>query len=254
LRMEDGVAAGPFRLRPAASGPRGPVVQTNPIGRSQSRKTKPILGGAGWAGPRRAWDAGENMPNEPNSRPRRTGRGSETGGDGAKQTQFAADRMPHYSTVLSFQYSSPTTIVPNEPNSRAGKAIAEPNRAKRSQFHQSAGAPEDEIRKTNPICSPGHRARGEGGVRLCQTKPNLGKLGYLGEGTWNPVVPNKANWAGRPGSPGQKCAKRTQICDRAGKAPGPPEGPVVQTNPICPTGPTTLGDPYNSLAVLGGCR
>jgi hypothetical protein len=87
--IEDRVAAGPSRLRPAASGPRGPVVQTNPIRRSQSCKTvqtKPIAGYTRWVGPHGA--RGETCKTKPI--PGHAARDEAWGmrGNRAKQTQF----------------------------------------------------------------------------------------------------------------------------------------------------------------------
>jgi hypothetical protein len=71
-----------------------------------------------------------------------------------------------YSTILSFHHSRPVPIVQNEPN-------------------------------FVPPQAAGRR-------RLCRTKPNLGRLGYVGKavGVWGVV------------RPGVKRAKRTQFGDR----------------------------------------
>jgi hypothetical protein len=109
------ICGGTPALRPVASDPRGPVVQTNPIGRSQSCKTKPIPGGTGWDGATGAWDAGQSCKTRPIS-PAGTGR--------ARRGAARWAQVPHPSTIPSFQDS-----------------IAGP-------------APEGESCKTNPICEP----------------------------------------------------------------------------------------------------
>jgi hypothetical protein len=83
------------------------------------------------------------------------------------------------------------------------------------------------------------------GERLCQTKPNVGKLGYIGDGKCGYCGAKHAKRTQFGGSPpGTECAKQTQF-GRSAKARrakcskrsqlrlvGPPTGLLVQTNPI----------------------
>jgi len=123
-------------------------------------------------------------------------------------------------------------IVRNEANFPGGPGIRHSKCAKRTQFRRSAMVPEDEMRKTNPIrwsqmCKtkpiPGYAGAAALG-QSCETKPNLGELGYLGDGAWQegPNAQNEPNLpggAGRPpprldppASPRQAdCAKRSQF-------------------------------------------
>jgi hypothetical protein len=83
--------------------------------------------------------------------------------------------------------------------------------------------PGDQSRQTKPIsrlrisdCGFGTdlppRARAS---RSCKTKPNLGRMGYLGDGPWEQhIVQNEANFSGRPGRRKAKCAKRSQFGQR----------------------------------------
>jgi hypothetical protein len=89
-------------------------------------------------------------PNKPNF-------GERTGwaqGPLYKQTQFAAERIPHHFTVLSFQYSNPTAIVPNKPN--FGKLVG---------WAQGAAV------QTKPI--PGDGGAGPGVESIVRNKANF---------------------------------------------------------------------------------
>jgi hypothetical protein len=140
-----------------------------------------------------------------------------SGGGCAKQTQFPAHKISQHSTTISFHRPSPTPIVQNEANFR------EPT--------------------------------GRAGVRLCKTKPNLGRMGYLEEGEpgksqwcrtnqipggvgWNGVqrCRTRSNCATSPRCPASGNKANSSITDSGGPAVrrlGLP-GPVVQTNPIQP--------------------
>jgi hypothetical protein len=85
--------------------------------KSRLCETKPNLGGLGQVGKGghrvRGGFAGKwNVRNEPNSRRRRVGRGPNV----QNEPNFAepAGRIPHHSTVPSFQYSNPIPIMQNE--------------------------------------------------------------------------------------------------------------------------------------------
>ncbi len=159
-----------------------------PVG--PNMRNEPSLGQPGWDG---AWDRGPFVRNEAKlgmagvcgqrqslcvgqlrqtvERAKRTQfRGADRpGGSWNKQTQFAAGRILHHSTLPSFQYSNPRPIMQNEPNSRRGRA------------GPSLGD-EGRLCKTNPI-SGSRPARGIPSIplfyystipvrcRLCKTKP-----------------------------------------------------------------------------------
>jgi hypothetical protein len=140
-----------------------------------------------------------------------------SGGGCAKQTQFPGHRISQHSTTLSFHRPNPTPIVQNEANFR------EPT--------------------------------GRAGGRVCKTKPNLGRMGYLEEGEpgksqwcrtnpipggvgWNGVqrCRTRSNCATSPRCPASGNKANSSITDSGGPAVrrlGLP-GPVVQTNPIQP--------------------
>jgi hypothetical protein len=128
--------------------------------------------------------------------------------------------------------------APNKPNSRPGLV---------------GRGPMDVVQTNqNPAAMPMRRSAFLGG-RLCQTKPNSGRMGYLGNGTLGkcakqtqfrpakPVVQTKPI-PGSGGDPGQivrnepslsiaDCGFRTAL--RRDAACGPPaQRPAVQTNPI----------------------
>jgi hypothetical protein len=110
----------------------------------------------------------------------------------AKQTQFRPGMWPrnlHHSSIPLFHHSSPIPIAPNKLN------LARAKRAKQTQFGQSAKAPADEI---------------------CETKPNLGRMGHLGD-----TVPGRGRWRQTNPIWWVKCAKRTQFPARTGGT-GPP--------------------------------
>ncbi len=134
------------------------------------------------------------VQNEPNFRPCRAGRGHRgrgARGNRAKRTQFArwgrAGRGPGG--------GGRGANAQNEPNlARAGpgrdgrKTQNEPN------FRPVGPDPEGRLCKTKPICPPR-----PGGLpsplpnRLCKTKPNLGRMGYLGGASGRHIMRNEAN-------------------------------------------------------------
>jgi hypothetical protein len=157
--------------RDAPCGPpgHGPVVQTNPIGRSESCETNPISPGG--TGPAGAWDAkrmcktnpichpprwdqrDRSRETKPISPPEGVGREpvlslpkerptrEEPRADRAKRTQFPAFRRSRRPTVPGFHHSNPRLIMRNKAKLgragasggwRAGKADC----AKRSQFRK----------------------------------------------------------------------------------------------------------------------
>ncbi len=172
---------------------RGAIVQNEPnLARpEQSRastgegcKTNPISGGAGR-------DEG-CCTNKPNScHPADPEIGVPGRANRAKRTQFArwgrAGRGPGG--------GGRGANAQNEPNlARAGpgrdgrKTQNEPN------FRPVGPDPEGRLCKTKPICPPR-----PGGLpsplpnRLCKTKPNLGRMGYLGGASGRHIVRNEAN-------------------------------------------------------------
>jgi len=83
----------------------------------------------------------------------------------------------------------------NEPNWGRGRGTDATDGAKRTQFPRP--------------CRVGRGLGDEGRVR--ETKPNLGGMGYLGDGaSGRPIVQNEPNLAGRLGPRRQKCAERNQ--------------------------------------------
>jgi hypothetical protein len=68
-------------------------------------------------------------------------------------------------------------------------------------------------RQTNPIAASARWGKaGEALVRLCETKPNVGKVGYLGEGTRGSLLcKTNPTWPGWPVLRRAECAKRTQF-------------------------------------------
>jgi hypothetical protein len=112
------------------------------------------------------------------------------------------------------------------------------NRAKQTQFARRGGTcgtgTVGQSCKTKPISpdeQPGGRPykqsqfRAPAGTRgrLCQTNPNLGEPGYLGESAagsllckTNPIL------AGQPGRGRVECAKQTQFATRFGRQPAGP--------------------------------
>jgi hypothetical protein len=114
-------------------------------------------------------------------------------------------------------------IVQNEPNSRRCRVgrgrrgvVRRRNAQNEANCQRAARVAESEACKTNPIW------RGQ----MCETKPNLGRLGYLGDGVW-----------------GAYCAKRSQFGPAGpggrrpgGRDPGPwNAGQMYKTNPISPS-------------------
>jgi hypothetical protein len=133
------------------------------------------------------------MSNKANSRRRRVGRGRRDAGRGANVQNEA-----------------------NWPPGRCRAPDAQPSIGSR------AASTKSRLCKTNPI-SGNWPARGIPIIprfhyssipircRLCETKPNLGRMGYLGDGAWGPIAQNEANF-GEPGWDRRaKCAKRTQF-------------------------------------------
>jgi len=138
---------------------QGPVVQTNPIGRSESCKTNPIPGGAGWDGARGAWDVGANAQNEANFGRSFKGKVSSVksgkpGKPGVESSYFKLytwvpkRRIPRLGGPfkLSAERRPPRAIVQNEPNFPAGPEGTGPGdagwevyRAKQTQFSDAAG-------------------------------------------------------------------------------------------------------------------
>jgi hypothetical protein len=129
--------------------------------------------------------------------------------------------------------------------------------------------------QNEPNLRRGPVGRGPTGVgrgELCETKPNLGKLGYPEDVTrGGPVVQNEANFPKR----GTEAVSRLRIADwelRIGNRPAtkrpcgsgtPAEGPVAQTNPIGrnesyetkpigPPGRCRVGRPTHSLSLRAG--
>jgi len=97
-------------LRPAASGLRGAVVQTNPIGRSQSCETNPIFPAASGGTSPQGVGRGTNAQNEPNFRCRRVERSRRGMARGANVRNKAnwppGSRSRRYPTIPLFYYSS----------------------------------------------------------------------------------------------------------------------------------------------------
>jgi hypothetical protein len=132
---------------------------------------------------------------------------------------------------------------PEERSKFEVSSVKQANRAKRSQFRAVRLGPECE---TNPISGSGPTALGG---QLCETKPNLGGLGHVGEGDhrvrdgftgkWN--ARNEPNLArlGRARPPASERCETKPISGDAGRdeARGPwDEGQTCETNPIARSG------------------
>jgi hypothetical protein len=171
----------------------------------------------------------------------------------AKQTQFLAAEIPHYSTVLSFHHSnSPGAGWVEAARTWDGWQTCKTNPISEglSSLKRQAEC-EGQVRKTKPI----RRKSGEDAQptkrQSCETKPNLGGLGHLADGTCRElIVRNEANfgyaaWHGHPARgpeswAGCPCHLRpimqnepnSRRC-RVGRGLGD-EGQMRKTNPICP--------------------
>jgi hypothetical protein len=99
---------------------------------------------------RSAFPGGANAPNKPKL--------GQAGASGGWHVRIPLCRTCETNPILRLR------IAPNKPNSRRAGPPTLVDRAKRTQFL--------------PLCRSGDRRSREGQMR--QTKPNLGKLGYLG--------------------------------------------------------------------------
>jgi hypothetical protein len=107
----------------------------------------------------------------------------------AKQSQFersrAGGRPAHEEMIMR------NKAKPGRAGISGGRQLGRANCAKRTQFPARRSPRDARLCKTNQIWVAS--AAGTGG-RSCETKPNLGGLGHLGDRTWAaPVVRNKAN-------------------------------------------------------------
>jgi hypothetical protein len=201
LRIGNGPAAG-RPLQPAASGLHGPVVQTNPIGRSESCETNPISSGG--TRPRRVGHGAivRNEPNSPRSRVGRSTRGVGRGGKRAKRSQFPAKRPPRSARLYETkpicprrlergaggrgQEAPPRTIVQNEPNSR-------PRRVGRGSRAWDAGSI---VRnKPNSAASGGRNVRNEpNSVVAAVASPHYSSIPSFQHSNPMPIVQNEPNF------------------------------------------------------------
>jgi hypothetical protein len=225
LRIGNGPAAG-RPLQPAASGLHGPVVQTNPIGRSESCKTNPISSGG--TRPRRVGHGAivRNEPNSPRSRVGRSTRGVGRGGKRAKRSQFPAKRPPQERSIVRNEANLPQAIGKGRGRPGPG-GPTEDNCAKRTQFPAAPGGT-----RLQGVGRGVNRAKQTqfGGVRgtKCAKRTQFGRCGRreppLFQYSIIPAFQSDAHCAKRtqfpaitggtgPQRPGtqDKCAKRSQF-------------------------------------------
>jgi hypothetical protein len=113
--------------------------------------------------------------------------------------------------------------MPNEPNLPRFKRLT--TEAQRSQRRSSIqGKDRSDLIAPWPRCLRGGDSR--------QTKPNLGRMGYLGGSSGRHIVSNEANLAQRTWHPQANYAERTQSGQAGGRA-GALAVEMRQTNPIC---------------------
>jgi hypothetical protein len=133
------------------------------------------------------------------------------------------------------------------------------NCAKRSQFGCSAGAPEAEIRETNPISEEDSGLKGQAIVR---NKANLAT--GLGEGPQGARAAREASCTNKPNLPIGTSGRRGRAQSPVEPSRGPVAANKANSRPsgrregsgIRPraTDAPGRGDRYNSLAVSRGCR
>jgi hypothetical protein len=159
---------------------------------SNAQNEANLPGGAGWDGAPGTWDAGQMRQTNPISR-------------GRDIPAFHCSIIPP-SSFDAYRATTPRCPVsfrqrtqfaadgPERPSPRPEALPLPPARRRRCKTKPISGsagpegATEGEICKTNPI--PGWAGRDEGQMR--QTKPNLGRMGHLGDS-----VPGRANGAER---------------------------------------------------------
>jgi hypothetical protein len=207
LFQSDANRAKRSQFRGVRLGPEGETCETNPS-----------LGELGYLGQRRRKVECAKQTQFP-----RRGRVGQGLGDAErgllyKQTQFRPGAWPrhrHHSSSPSSHHSSPMPIVRNEPNLAA-------SRAKQTQFGGARPGPQGAIVQNEPNSENGPA---ETGGRLCETKPNLGGLGYLEKGRPSYMGDFAGKWNVR-NEPNSRCR-------RVGQGLGD-EGQLCKTNPICP--------------------